>query len=169
MDDLSSTTGVVALIAAGIAVVALLACAALAWRLRRLRRAQRLVLGERGERDLVEHAREMEAGVEKLTTRFEGEAEALADRLDVAERRLTDAISGTAVVRYDAYNELSGRQSSSVALVDDRGSGLVLSTIVHRDQARVYAKPVVEGDSELELSPEERAAVEEASASGARR
>jgi hypothetical protein len=62
-------------------------------------------------------------------------------------------------VRYDAYNELSGRQSMSIALLDDKRSGIVLSCIHHRDQARLYGKQVREGRSELELSPEEAEAV----------
>jgi hypothetical protein len=62
-------------------------------------------------------------------------------------------------VRYDAYNELSGRQSMSIALLDDDQSGIVLSCIHHRDQARVYGKQVRGGRGELELSPEEAEAV----------
>ncbi len=63
-------------------------------------------------------------------------------------------------MRYDAYNELSGRQSMSIALLDGTRSGIVLSCIHHRDQARVYAKQVRQGHSELELSPEEAEAVQ---------
>ena len=47
----------------------------------------------------------------------------------------------------------------SIALLDDERSGIVLSCIHHRDQARVYGKQVREGRSELELSPEEAEAV----------
>jgi hypothetical protein len=63
------------------------------------------------------------------------------------------------VVRYDAYGEMSGRQSSSMALLDDNGTGVVLSSILHREQARMYVKGVREGRSEIELSPEEDEAV----------
>jgi hypothetical protein len=68
-------------------------------------------------------------------------------------------------VRYDAYNELSGQQSMSIALLDDEQSGIVLSCIHHRDQARVYGKQVRGGRGELELSPEEAEAVRLALAS----
>jgi hypothetical protein len=54
---------------------------------------------------------------------------------------------------------MSGRQSSTLALLDARRSGLVLSSIVHRDQARLYVKQVHEGEAEVELSPEEQEAV----------
>ena len=75
-------------------------------------------------------------------------------------RRGSTARSPTAaLVRFDAYNEMSGRQSTSIALLDAHGSGLVLTSIHHRDQARVYAKQVTEGRGELELAPEEEEAV----------
>jgi hypothetical protein len=62
-------------------------------------------------------------------------------------------------VRYDAYGEMSGRQSTSIALLDSTRSGVVLSSIHHRDQARLYAKQVRGGEAELELSPEENEAI----------
>jgi hypothetical protein len=54
---------------------------------------------------------------------------------------------------------MSGRQSTSIALLDATRSGIVLSSIHHRDQARLYAKQVYQGQGELELSPEEDEAV----------
>ena len=54
---------------------------------------------------------------------------------------------------------MSGRQSTSIALLDATRSGVVLSSILHRDQARLYAKQVHEGRRELELSPEEDEAI----------
>ena len=160
--ELSSTAGVVALAAAGCALAALLATAVLAVRLRRLRAAQRVILGEEGSRDVVEHARLLEREVAGLSERLEGIVEELGARAEQAHRRLDGAITHAAVVRYDAYNEMSGMQSSSVALLDDRRNGVVLSSILHREQARLYVKPVVAGRSELGLSPEEEAAVEDA-------
>ena len=80
-------------------------------------------------------------------------------RLTAAEGRLDGAVAFHGLVRYDAYNEMSGRQSTSIALLDSRGSGIVISSIHHRDQARLYAKQVVEGRALLELSPEEEEAM----------
>ena len=84
---------------------------------------------------------------------------AIDDRLADAEARLDGAIAYRGLVRFDAYNEMSGRQSTSIALLDAHGSGIVVSSIHHRDQARVYAKQVHEGRGELELAPEEEEAV----------
>ena len=131
-------------------------------RLRRVRREQRAVLGE-GRTDLVEHAAGLARhGSTPCTGALEADAGALNERLAAAEHRLDGSISKTAVIRYDAFNEGSGRQSSSVALLDDRDTGVVFSAILQREQARVYAKPVLDGSSPLDLSPEELEAMERA-------
>ncbi len=156
--SLTDTQGIIAIAAAALAVVALLGCAALALSLRRLRTAQKVVLGEH-DRDVVAHAAELQGGFEDLREYVGEVAEHLEGRLGGVEMGLRGAISYRALVRYDAYNELSGHQSVSIALLDGTRSGVVLTCIHHRDQARVYLKQVHEGSGELELSPEEAEAV----------
>jgi hypothetical protein len=156
---ISGTNGIVAVAAAGVALISLLACGVLALSLRRLRRAQRVVLGDRSERDLAEHAAALESAFSELHTDVDASVARVDERLAQVEAALRGTIAHRALVRYDAYNELSGHQSVSIALLDDKRSGIVLSSIHHRDQARVYAKAVIAGEGELELSPEEAQAV----------
>jgi Protein of unknown function (DUF4446) len=156
---LSGTNGALAAAAAGAAALALLACAALALALRRVRSAQRALLGDRGGEDLVEHAAGMQRAFEDLRRHVDAQTQHTDGRLAGVETAQRGSIAHRALVRYDAYNELSGHQSVSIALLDDDRSGIVLSCIHHRDQARVYAKAVVAGQGELELSPEEAEAV----------
>jgi hypothetical protein len=157
--DLSSTTGVVALAAAGVAVIALAVALVLAMQLRRVRAAQSALLGEAGTQDLVAHAIELEREFQLLQDATRDTVDQVNERVGQAERRLDGAIAYRGVVRYDAYNEMSGHQSTSIALLDASRSGVVLSSIHHREQARVYAKQVRGGEAELELSPEEAEAV----------
>jgi hypothetical protein len=152
----------VALIAGGLAIVSLALVAALALKLRRLQEAQRFVLGESGERDLVSHAQSLHRNFDELHSRVTQRFEQLDQRLQADEGRLERSISHSAVVRYDAYGEMSGRQSSSIALLDDTGTGVVMSSILHREQARLYAKGVRNGHSDVELSPEETEAIQTA-------
>jgi hypothetical protein len=161
VDDLTTTQGIVALAAAGVAVVALLWTIVNSVRLRRLRAAQRTVLGD-GSADLVQHASMLQEAFIQLRDWLEETAERLDARMTEAERRIDRSVAHTSLVRYDAYGEMSGRQSTSVALLDSRRSGVVVSAIHHRDQARVYVKHMHEGASEVELSPEEIEAVETA-------
>jgi hypothetical protein len=156
--DLTSTQGIVALVAAGVAVIALVLAAVVAVRLRRLRRAQTAVLG-RGGQDLVSHAAALQDDFQALRDWMEQMAASLDRRMAAAEDRLDGAIAYRALVRYDAYNEMSGHQSTSIALMDAHRNGVVLSSIHHREQARLYAKQVRDGRGELELSPEEAEAV----------
>ncbi len=156
---LHTTTGIVAIAAGAVAIVAVLWSAALALRLRRLRAEQRVVLGDRHQ-DLVGHAAELQNHFVALQRYVEDAAAALDGRVATAESRLDGALARHALVRYDAYGEMSGRQSTSIALLDETGSGVVLSSIHHRDQARLYAQQIQQGRPEHELSPEENEAID---------
>src|SRR4051794_12129994 len=157
--DLTSTVGIVALASAVVALVALTASGLLYRQLRRLRADQQAVLGGESSTDLVTHAAALDASFRTLHDYVTDVAARLDARVGVAEGRLDGAIAHWGLIRYDAYNEMSGRQSTSIALLDSSRSGVVLSSIHHRDQARLYAKQVSEGKGELRLSPEEEEAL----------
>ncbi len=159
MDGIDTTAGIVAVAAAGVAVVALIVAAVALTRLRRLSGRQKAVLGERGSDDLVAHGVQTRRRVEQLDEAVSEIEARLSERMEAAEQRLDGSVSRVGLLRYDAFNETSGRQSSSVAIYDEHGNGVVISAILQREQARVYAKPLVAGESELELSPEECEAV----------
>jgi hypothetical protein len=159
VDDLTTTTGIVALAGAALAFVALVIAVALLVQVRRLRAAQRIVLGSGSARDLVGHAADLGQAFEALRSYVEESGLRLDGRLGTAEERLDRTIAYRGVLRYDAYNELSGRQSASIALLDATRSGVVLSSIHHRDTARLYVKQVRDGAAEIALSPEEEEAV----------
>jgi hypothetical protein len=173
VDDLTSTTGAIAVAGTVLALAALVIGIIALVRLRRLRADQQLVLGDGGTDDLVAHAAGIAREFRALHAYVEDMATHLTGRLDTVETRLDGAIAHTSLVRYDAYNEMSGRQSTTLALLDDNGNGIVISTIHHRDTARMYVKRVVDGAGELQLSPEEdeaiRLALAGGSASGATR
>ncbi len=158
MHDLTSTVGIIAIAAGAVAVVALGVGGALALRLRRVRADQRMVLGDRHQ-DLVAHAAGLASQFEALNDYLQDVAARLDQRMATAEQRLDGAVAYRSLIRYDAYGEMSGRQSTSIALLDATQSGIVLSSIHHRDQARLYAKQIYGGRGELELSPEETDAV----------
>jgi uncharacterized protein DUF4446 len=159
VDELTQPAGVAALAAAGVALIALVTSMVLALKIRRLRSDQRAVLGPSGRDDLVAHATALQEAFEALHHRVEEMAERLDGRMAAAEERLDGAIAYRALVRYDAYGELSGHQSTSLALLDAGHSGVVLSSIANRETARIYCKQVHAGEGELELSPEEAEAV----------
>jgi len=158
----SSTAGIVAVAGCVLAFLALGLVVRLLLSVRRMRASQRTVMGEHADRDLVAHAAQLEQSFRSLHGYVENVAERLDARLGVVEERLDGAIAYHGLVRYDAYNEMSGRQSTSIALLDTRRNGVVLSSIHHREQARLYAKLIRDGEGELQLSPEEAEAVSQA-------
>jgi Protein of unknown function (DUF4446) len=168
VNDLTDPAGLAALAAGGVALIALILALVLAVKVRRLRTAQSAVLGTTGRDDLVAHASNLQAAFEALHGRVDEIAERLDARMAAAEDRIDGAIAYRALVRYDAYGELSGHQSMSLALLDAARNGVVLSCIAHRDQARLYCKQVHDGRGEFELSPEEDEAIRLALAGEAR-
>lgn len=85
----------------------------------------------------------------------------LALRQEVAALRLdgANALRHLSVVRYDAFTDMGGKLSWSVALLDDHGDGVVLTSIHGRSDARTYAKSIAAWSCEQPLSPEEQDAV----------
>ena len=73
-----------------------------------------------------------------------------------------DALRHLAVVRYDAFGDMGGHLSWSLALLDDGGHGVVLTSIHGRSEARTYAKSISAWTCEQQLSPEEEEAIEHA-------
>jgi hypothetical protein len=63
------------------------------------------------------------------------------------------------VVRYDAFGDMGGHLSWSMALLDDGGNGVVLTSIHGRSEARTYAKNIAAWSCEQQLSPEEEEAI----------
>jgi hypothetical protein len=82
-------------------------------------------------------------------------------RQEVAALRVETrgALRHLAVVRYDAFGDMGGQLSWSVALLDDAGDGVVLTSIHGRSDARTYAKSVSAWTCEQQLSPEEDEAI----------
>jgi hypothetical protein len=69
------------------------------------------------------------------------------------------AIRHLGIVRYDAFGDVGGRLSWSLALLDDRGDGVVLTAIHGRSEARSYAKSIAGWSCDQPMSPEEQEAV----------
>ncbi|WP_210439424.1 DUF4446 family protein [Nocardioides xinjiangensis] len=75
-----------------------------------------------------------------------------------------DALRHLSVVRYDAFGDVGGHLSWSLAVLDDAGHGVVLTSIHGRSEARTYAKSISSWSCEQQLSPEEEEAIEHARA-----
>jgi hypothetical protein len=153
--DLSpNATATLVVVALSAAVLAVAIALGAQLRLSRIQARYR-VLWAGGEKDvsavLADQAGEI--------ARLRGDVERLRAQLVRTEGDVAQSLRHVAVVRYDAFGDMGGRLSFSAAIVDDRGDGLVVSSIHARGESRTYAKGIVEGDSEVTLSPEEQQAL----------
>lgn len=88
--------------------------------------------------------------------------EDVSQRAAAIEGRLPFAISYVGVVAYNAFGNITGNQSRSVALLSQRADGLVITLLSSREETVFFTKEVRGGAGVEELSPEERAAVDRA-------
>jgi hypothetical protein len=85
--------------------------------------------------------------------------EHLVGRVDRLGDQTAHCLQRVGLVRYDAFRELGGHLSFSMALLDAKGDGVVLSVLNDREGARAYAKPLAGGRSTFTLSEEEQRAI----------
>ena len=87
------------------------------------------------------------------------DVEGLRSEVQALRMEASQALRHLAVVRYDAFGDMGGHLSWSLALLDDGGDGVVLTSIHGRSEARTYAKNIAGWSCEQTLSPEESEAV----------
>jgi hypothetical protein len=149
----------VAIAAGAVAAIALLAVIVLARNVRRLNAGQRTVLAG-SSHDMVDFAVSLQGRIDDLHRAVDE----VATGLSRVDRRVDGAVSNTAVVRYDAYEDTGGQQSASFAFLDATRTGTIVTAIQGRDYARIYVKDLDRGKASVPLSPEEQEAVERAMA-----
>jgi len=155
-----SMTVTAGLIAASIPGIIAIVLVIVLWvRLRRLRGAQTVLLPDGSTGNLVDlnatlrrDVMAVDQAIRQLTTQVE-------DLAEDSEREIGKCLRVNGVVRYDAYGDMGGQQSWSIALLDASGSGSVMTCLHARDHARMYVKEVTNGASEQRLSPEELTAI----------
>ena len=76
--------------------------------------------------------------------------------------RLRKSLTGFKTIRFNPFPESGGNQSFAIALVNEEGDGLIVSSLYSRERTSVFAKPVKKGISEYELTAEEKKALDEA-------
>jgi hypothetical protein len=91
--------------------------------------------------------------------RVEAGLAVLDQRVQDIEARLPYAVTRTAVVAYDAFGNIAGQLSRSIALLSESGDGVVISILVSREETLFFTKEIRGGVGSEMLSPEEDEAV----------
>lgn len=153
----ASSTSLVALVGAVVAVLALVLVVILASRTSRMRRDYRILQAADGQESFVEVVARRTEEVEQLRN----EVADLAAELRRTRQDLAQALRHVSVVRFDAFGDMGGRMSFAVAITDDHGDGVVMTTIHARSESRTYIKGIRRGEADVLLSPEEQQALDE--------
>jgi hypothetical protein len=147
------TLSVIALVAVVAAVLALILVLVLGSRVQRMRRALR---GRRAQ------ARGEAARPSEEPELHALEVAGLREQMQGLQDTVAHAVQCVGLVRFDAFEDLGGMLSFAVAMLDQTGSGVVLSSINGRNETRIYAKPIERGSSRINLSGEEEEAIRRA-------
>ena len=75
---------------------------------------------------------------------------------------LKTTVQKCGIVKYDAFHEMGGKLSFSMAMLDDKNNGFILTSVHTREGCYTYVKEIIKGESFVVLSEEERSALEEA-------
>ena len=124
-------------------------------RLRQLSNSFRRLMTGRGGTDLESSLSDFVARMDHV----EKSTQAMESRVGMVETRLPHVVQHVGVVRFNPFADKGGDQSFAMAILDDQANGAVISTIHSRVEVRVYAKPVIGGQSTYTLTAEEKDAI----------
>lgn len=123
-----------------------------------LRRHQRILSRGKPDSSLQDILAQHFIRVDGLENRIEN----LEQDLETLHHVQLNAVQRIGLVRYDAFDDMGGELSFALALLNDHGDGIVMSTITGRQENRTYTKQIVKGRAAIQSSAEEDAAIKQA-------
>ena len=91
--------------------------------------------------------------------RVEQVSQNVDNRVGAVEVKIPYLVQHVGVVRFNPFADKGGDQSFAMAILDDHADGAVISSLHSRVDVRIYAKPIVGGQSTYTLTAEEREAI----------
>lgn len=80
--------------------------------------------------------------------------------LTTVDSRLNKSIRNVKTIRFNPFVEAGSNQSFAISFLNDEGDGVVMSSLYARDRMSIFAKPILKGKSDFELSQEEKEVLE---------
>jgi hypothetical protein len=120
-------------------------------------RLKRLFRGRRSQ-NLETIVNDLQNDIQKLKTGLIQAERVLAYH----EARLKKVVSRVSTIRFNPFQGQGGNQSFVSCFLNDQGNGVVISSLYSRDKVSVYAKPIIGGRSNYELTAEEKRVINEA-------
>jgi hypothetical protein len=78
------------------------------------------------------------------------------------DERIIKLGRGIKLIRFNPFPDVGGNQSFAVGIMNEEGDGVVFSSLYSRERMSVFAKPIVQGKCDIELTPEEQSVIVEA-------
>ena len=103
---------------------------------------------------------EVLSAISSQIKRLDRETKELAMELANTKSKLRETTQKTGVHKFNAYEDDGGNLSFSLAMLNDRDSGITLTSLHTRNQTRIYAKTIEQGQSQQNLTAEELTAIE---------
>jgi hypothetical protein len=130
----------------------------ISFRLLRIEKKLLVLFPEGKEQDVLDLIKEMIRYLKSHEKKIDDNKQ----RTEEIAKKVENSIQDVGILRYDALKGIGGKLSFSIALLNKKKRGVVLSSINTRDTSRVYAKSVNSGVSKISLSEEELKAIENA-------
>jgi hypothetical protein len=128
-----------------------------AWLVKTEKRLSRFFIGKKGK-DLEDTIEALGLEISKLkNSQSDSEHE-----IQLLQNKLRKSIRGLETIRFNPFPDQGGNQSFAIGMVDEEGSGVVISSLYSRERMSIFAKPVKNGKSEYDLTTEEREALTKA-------
>ncbi len=127
------------------------------WAVSTEKRLKRFFVGKKAK-DLEDTIFALQDEISKLKVAKESTERELA----VIQEKLKKSIRGLETIRFNPFPDQGGNQSFAIGMLNEEGSGVVISSLYSRDRMSVFAKPVKEGKPLYDLTAEEREALAKA-------
>jgi hypothetical protein len=150
-----NTATILLLTLSGLVLLLLIGWVLLGLRIRRLNRQLTALTrgadGQNLEQTLVAHLESVDQTVKRM--------DRLEQAVGVLQAQVPGCLQRLNIVRYDAFDDVGGEQSFSLAVLDAHGDGVVVTSVYSRLDNRVYAKEIRGGRASRTLSQEEERAL----------
>jgi hypothetical protein len=118
-------------------------------------RIRRMLRGNKIE-DIEESLMSIIKDIETL----DGSRKITENEIEKIKKELKKRIKTAETIRFNPFSDVGGKQSFATALLDEEGSGVVISSLYSREKTSVFGKPVKNYGSEYELTEEEKEAIQ---------
>ncbi len=110
--------------------------------------------------DLVSNLKKYYNGVRELQKKLKISQEgAMSERISRCDTKINLSLSKTGVVNFDAFDDVFGKQSFSLALLDQYNTGFVITSLYGSTSSNTYVRTITEGKSDIPLLQEEKDAI----------